>query len=62
MILPNLGWKPNENGPNKNSHPITVDNVMRLLYMFICIRLLRGAGGVYVPGQISNRVISCFEE
>ena len=49
-------------GPNKNSHPITVDNVMRLLYMFICIRLLRGAGGVYVPGQISNRVILCFEE
>ena len=47
-------------GPNKNSHPITVDNVMLLLYMYM--RLLRGAGGMYVPGQISNRVILCFEE
>ena len=38
-------------GPNKNSHPITVDNVMLLLYMYM--RPLRGAGGMYVPGQIS---------
>lgn len=49
-------------GPNKNSHPITVDNVMLLLYMYMYRRLLRGAGGMYVPGQISNRVILCFEE
>lgn len=40
-------------GPNKNSHPITVDNVMLLLYMYMYMRLLRGAGGMYVPGQIS---------
>ena len=51
-------------GPNKNSHPITVDNVMLRLYMYMYMymRLLRGAGGMYVPGQISNRVILCFEE
>ena len=48
-------------GPNKNSHPITVDNVMLRLYMYMYMRL-RGAGGMYVPGQISNRVILCFEE
>ena len=41
-------------GPNKNSHPITVDNVMLLLYMYIFMRLLMGAGGMYVPGQIIN--------
>ena len=41
-------------GPNKNSHPITVDNVMLLLYMYIFMRLLRGAGSMYVPGQIIN--------
>ena len=40
-------------GPNKNSHPITVDNVMLLLYMYMYMRLLRVAGGMYVPGQIS---------
>ena len=46
----------------KNSHPITVDNVMLLLYMYMYMRLLRGAGGMNVPGQVSNRVILCFEE
>ena len=49
-------------GPNKNSHPITVDNVMLLLYMHMYMELFRGGGGMYVPGQISNRVILCFEE
>ena len=49
-------------GPNKNSHPITVDNVMLLLYMYMYMGLFRGAGVMYVPGQISNRVILCFEE
>ena len=49
-------------GRDKNSHPITVDNVILLLFMYIYTRLLRGAWGMYVPGQISNWVISCFEE
>ena len=40
-------------GPNKSSHPIAVDNVMLLLYMYMYMRLLRGSC-YYTEGDVYN--------